>query len=825
MRYTEPQYHKEILQIVGDYCGKPVTNFTLDVHQAPLTWSFYHSFFFSFTVCSTVGYGNISPSTITGRMFMIFYALIGIPMNGFLFAYLGDFFGKVFVTAYERYKSYKMATNKNYMPHQLGLIAQIVLYLIPGMVIFLFLPALIFRYFEGWDYSEAIYYSFVTLSTIGFGDFVPTFQSQENIDNFGFMFYVYEVFIIFWFIFGLGYLVMIMSFIAKGLRSKHITRLEHQLSENIKATQSRIWNGVTKDVSYLRRILNEVYLMRFKGTDDDEPEVCSTQRRTSSCPDLTTYRPSSEPARKRAQSLFYHVDDEPDFLSNLTNMHRVQSDGDLNRKANRNRAFDESNLQLQPTELLARVFTALGNIKAADDEAQSIAAMSGGFNGLSDSQILASEKQSNWSLPFSESSYAVPPPKARGRAASDFRAPMPDQLELNNSHDWTWSGNNQQIEEFRRLRNVNKKKSPDLYRTALTSPKVENPPVVNMEEGMSPQTILPPSRASSPSIFGRFNPFKKRDDSRKMSLLPDRLDIKNYLDHTSAGRGSRISVSPFANVTPAGRRRTSTFSIMSTTDEGSADVLENTTIADLIRALEVMHTQAVTGDGPLLENLLDNPRPRLGSSISMVQSSTTQHQQQSPPPLINIFPPTTPTQQRSPRDRRNSMRPLSTANTPLSYRSNRRQSAIVDLPSTRRSSLLVPPSVGPPPYSESTPRKSHRRFSVRPTMLSIPPGQSPMPSLPSIQATSTLQRRLSRPSPLLTDYNNLNLRPNRLRSISTDSSNYSVSPLEMSPVVNRSALLAPVTETRLNVPQDRQTSRSQLFNTNTDINRRRSESK
>lgn len=26
---------------------------------------------------------------------MIVYALVGIPMNGFLFAYLGDFFGKV----------------------------------------------------------------------------------------------------------------------------------------------------------------------------------------------------------------------------------------------------------------------------------------------------------------------------------------------------------------------------------------------------------------------------------------------------------------------------------------------------------------------------------------------------------------------------------------------------------------------------------------------------------------------------------------------------------------------------------------------------------
>lgn len=48
------------------------------------------------------------------------------------------------------------------------------------------------------------------------------------------------------------------------MRSKRVARLEHQLSENIKATQNRIWQGVTKDVGYLRRILNEVYLMKFK---------------------------------------------------------------------------------------------------------------------------------------------------------------------------------------------------------------------------------------------------------------------------------------------------------------------------------------------------------------------------------------------------------------------------------------------------------------------------------------------------------------------------------------------------------------------------------
>ena len=165
---------------------------------------------------------------------MILYALLGIPVNGFLFAYLGEFFGKAvsifyfvarsfcsnrfvdfqFMGSYERYKTYKMATTKNWAPRRLGLIAQIIVYLLPGVVIFLFLPSLLFSYFENWDYSSSIYYSFVTLSTIGFGDFVPTFQPNQE-DDFGFMFHIYEVFIIFWFIFGLGYLVMIMGFIAK----------------------------------------------------------------------------------------------------------------------------------------------------------------------------------------------------------------------------------------------------------------------------------------------------------------------------------------------------------------------------------------------------------------------------------------------------------------------------------------------------------------------------------------------------------------------------------------------------------------------------------
>lgn len=48
--------------LVSDYCGKPVTHPSKDEYTAPYIWSFYHAFFFSFTVCSTVGNINIFSS-------------------------------------------------------------------------------------------------------------------------------------------------------------------------------------------------------------------------------------------------------------------------------------------------------------------------------------------------------------------------------------------------------------------------------------------------------------------------------------------------------------------------------------------------------------------------------------------------------------------------------------------------------------------------------------------------------------------------------------------------------------------------------------------
>lgn len=40
------------------------------------------------------GYGSSSPHDQRAQAFLIFYALIGLPLNGFVLTYLGDFFSK-----------------------------------------------------------------------------------------------------------------------------------------------------------------------------------------------------------------------------------------------------------------------------------------------------------------------------------------------------------------------------------------------------------------------------------------------------------------------------------------------------------------------------------------------------------------------------------------------------------------------------------------------------------------------------------------------------------------------------------------------------------
>lgn len=47
-----------------------------------------------------------------------------------------------------------------------------IVFILAGCIVFVTIPAFIFKYIEGWTALESIYFVVVTLTTVGFGDFV-----------------------------------------------------------------------------------------------------------------------------------------------------------------------------------------------------------------------------------------------------------------------------------------------------------------------------------------------------------------------------------------------------------------------------------------------------------------------------------------------------------------------------------------------------------------------------------------------------------------------------------------------------------------------------
>ncbi|XP_042221495.1 TWiK family of potassium channels protein 7-like [Homarus americanus] len=140
-------------------------------------------------------YGHIAPKTKAGRLFTILYNVIGIPLLLIFLANIGDFLANSCRYLYSRvccrwcrfrrrlaetragktvekrslwkddvgYEKY-MATEKVNVPIVVNLCI---------ITVYLMLGGVLFKWWEGWDLLTAVYFTFITLTTIGFGDLVP----------------------------------------------------------------------------------------------------------------------------------------------------------------------------------------------------------------------------------------------------------------------------------------------------------------------------------------------------------------------------------------------------------------------------------------------------------------------------------------------------------------------------------------------------------------------------------------------------------------------------------------------------------------------------
>uniref|UniRef100_A0AC35U7S5 TWiK family of potassium channels protein 7 n=1 Tax=Rhabditophanes sp. KR3021 TaxID=114890 RepID=A0AC35U7S5_9BILA len=164
-------------------------------------WTASSSLFFAATTMATIGYGNIVPVTPYGRIACVVFALFGAPLAIITIGDLGKFLSECTIWLYKKIKNARKVMGSVYRrwsKKQNGVTAELgdsnsvnsiarsnldwedldktevpVLLVFAILLLYIALGGVLFAFLESWTYMDAFYYCFVSLTTIGFGDFVP----------------------------------------------------------------------------------------------------------------------------------------------------------------------------------------------------------------------------------------------------------------------------------------------------------------------------------------------------------------------------------------------------------------------------------------------------------------------------------------------------------------------------------------------------------------------------------------------------------------------------------------------------------------------------
>ena len=153
-----------------------VTVFSLLVEK----WSFIESLYFTLVLLTTVGYGDMAPTTPEGKMFTAIFALCGVFVIGLALGVVGSELVDAEIDvliekASTGESSPKRPSSLFDSSRKVGQICWIVIRILSPI----FVGAFIIAYLEGWPWYDALYYTVITATTVGLGDLSPTSERSE----------------------------------------------------------------------------------------------------------------------------------------------------------------------------------------------------------------------------------------------------------------------------------------------------------------------------------------------------------------------------------------------------------------------------------------------------------------------------------------------------------------------------------------------------------------------------------------------------------------------------------------------------------------------
>ncbi|KAL5008831.1 hypothetical protein ScPMuIL_014412 [Solemya velum] len=213
-------------------------------------WDFTGSFSFVVSVVSTIGYGDMAPRTGFGKIAVVVYALIGIPINMIFLQGIGHQMTRLAA----RVNRLRVCARRPTVSRVLNML----LIVLAGASLLFIGPTFVFLYAEQWDILEGLYFCFVTLSTIGFGDYIAALYG-DHLDNESAA-HIYRMVTYVWILFGLAYMSLIINYIYQVLirnaqlvekktrktLETEIMKLQQEVTKQLLATSGIVSNTVSR---------------------------------------------------------------------------------------------------------------------------------------------------------------------------------------------------------------------------------------------------------------------------------------------------------------------------------------------------------------------------------------------------------------------------------------------------------------------------------------------------------------------------------------------------------------------------------------------------
>ncbi|VDO42281.1 unnamed protein product [Haemonchus placei] len=143
-------------------------------------WSFVTATLYGFGIVTTLGYNRIAPITYAGRLFCIVYGICGIPITMIIIANVGQYLNNFASNSRRKLEAYRTQrrmsraslSGKEYKESsiQVTSLALLIAFLIYVAMGALLLPALNGQI----DFFNGLYFNFLCLTAIDFGQLVPT---------------------------------------------------------------------------------------------------------------------------------------------------------------------------------------------------------------------------------------------------------------------------------------------------------------------------------------------------------------------------------------------------------------------------------------------------------------------------------------------------------------------------------------------------------------------------------------------------------------------------------------------------------------------------